>query len=221
MSRADENDGGANGQCPGGAYCSTRDGSPSENGNGAGEAKGKPCAGCVGRAGNKKPQGQMPDSSDGNAGYECDRNHGIGEGNPAHTGCTEDQGGDEQPSEPGTPGQPMTPSEPETPSEPGQPVEPSTPGSPEGPVRPGNPGGFGQATPPEGPTVPGFVEDVRVPETTAPAAPVNRAAPSLHGASVLPQTGAPAMTGMLLAGAGLAGAGGILLTRVRRSRSTR
>jgi len=88
LSRADLNTGGANGQCPGGPYCSTRDGSPSLNGNGNGVANGEPCAGCVGKADNKNPQGQMPNGSDHNAGYECDRNHGIGASNPAHTGCT-------------------------------------------------------------------------------------------------------------------------------------
>src|SRR5436190_8509958 len=88
LSGADENAGGANGQCPGGPYCSTRDGSPSGNGNGNGNAVGKPCAGCVGKADNKNPQGQMPNGSDHNAGYECDTNHGIGRTNPAHTGCT-------------------------------------------------------------------------------------------------------------------------------------
>ena len=88
VSNADSNSGGANGQCPGGAYCSTRDGSPSMNGNGGGKATGKPCAGCVGKADNKNPKGQAPDGSDHNAGYECDRNHGIGRTNPAHTGCT-------------------------------------------------------------------------------------------------------------------------------------
>jgi hypothetical protein len=88
ISTADANLGGANGQCPGGPYCSTRDGSPSLNGNGNGAALGKPCAGCVGKADNKNPAGQMPNGSDPNAGYECDRNHGIGRTNPAHTGCT-------------------------------------------------------------------------------------------------------------------------------------
>src|SRR3954452_12598883 len=87
-SNAAQNPGGANGQCPGGPYCSTRDGSPSGNGNGNGKATGKPCAGCVGKADNKNPKGQMPGGSDHNAGYECDRNHGIGRSNPAHTGCT-------------------------------------------------------------------------------------------------------------------------------------
>src|SRR3954452_3060111 len=74
LSNADQNAGGANGQCPGGPYCSTRDGSPSGNGNGGGNATGKPCAGCVGNADNKNPKGQLPDGSDHNAGYECDRN---------------------------------------------------------------------------------------------------------------------------------------------------
>jgi hypothetical protein len=87
LSTADQNSGGANGKCPGGPYCSTRDGSPSLNGNGVGNAIGKPCAGCVGKADNKNPPGQYPNGSDPNAGYECDRNHGIGRTNPAHTGC--------------------------------------------------------------------------------------------------------------------------------------
>src|SRR4051794_14031176 len=92
VSNADQNSGGANGQCPGGPYCSTRDGSPSGNGNGGGKATGKPCAGCVGKADNKNPKGQYPNGSDHNAGYECDRNHGVGRSNPAHTGCTSTPG---------------------------------------------------------------------------------------------------------------------------------
>ena len=88
LSNADQNPGGANngGNCA--PYCSTRDGSPSENGNGGGKATGKPCAGCVGRADNKRPEGQLPTAAtDGNRGYECDDNKGIGKGNPAHTSC--------------------------------------------------------------------------------------------------------------------------------------
>ena len=77
----------ANGQCPGGPYCATSVGSPSLNGNGNGNAVGKPAAGTVGKADNKNPQGQMPNGSGLNAGYECDTNHGIGRTNPAHTGC--------------------------------------------------------------------------------------------------------------------------------------
>jgi len=88
LSTADQNSGGANGQCPSGAYCSTRDGSASANGKGDGKATGKPCAGCVGKADNKNPQGQKPNGTDANAGYECDRNQGIGQSNPAHTSCT-------------------------------------------------------------------------------------------------------------------------------------
>ena len=68
-------------------YDSTCDGSASQNGNGGGNATGKPCAGCVGAADNKNPQGQLPDGSDHNKGYECDENKGIGKTNPAHTGC--------------------------------------------------------------------------------------------------------------------------------------
>jgi hypothetical protein len=74
----------------GGPYDSTCDGSPSGNGNGNGQATGKPCAGCVGNADDKNPKGQYPNGTDHNAGYECDRNHGIGRTNPAHTGCTQD-----------------------------------------------------------------------------------------------------------------------------------
>jgi hypothetical protein len=83
-SNADFTGNGANDHGP---YDSTRDGSASGNGNGNGNANGKPCAGCVGKADNKNPPGQMPGGSDPNAGYECDRNHGIGQTNPAHTGC--------------------------------------------------------------------------------------------------------------------------------------
>lgn len=70
-----------------GPYDSTCDGSPSENGSGTGGAGGRPCAGCVGNADDKNPPGQLPGGGDPNAGYECDRNHGIGQGNPAHSGC--------------------------------------------------------------------------------------------------------------------------------------
>jgi hypothetical protein len=85
-SNADFTGNGANDDGP---YDSTRDGSPSGNGNGGGSATGKPCAGCVGKADNKNPPGQMPGGSDPNNGYECDGNSGIGKTNPAHTGCTE------------------------------------------------------------------------------------------------------------------------------------
>ena len=93
LSGADQNTGGANGQCSGtdnGIYCSTRDGSASQNGVGDGNAYGKPCAGCVGAADNKNPPGQEkqdPAETFPNNGYECDNNQGIGVTNPAHTGC--------------------------------------------------------------------------------------------------------------------------------------
>ncbi|MDX6288119.1 MAG: hypothetical protein QOG53_3604 [Frankiales bacterium] len=90
LSNADQNSGGANGQCPGATYCSTRDGSASQNGNGNGNANGKPCAGCVGKADNKNPPGQEKQDPAGtfpNNGYECDNNNGVGKTNPAHTGC--------------------------------------------------------------------------------------------------------------------------------------
>ena len=57
------------------------------NGNGQGDATGRPCAGCVGSADDKYPPGQAPGGSDANNGYECDGNSGIGKTNPAHTGC--------------------------------------------------------------------------------------------------------------------------------------
>jgi hypothetical protein len=77
-----------------GPYDNTCDGSPSGNGNGNGKATGKPCAGCVGNADDKNPPGQNPNGTDHNAGYECDRNHGIGRTNPAHSGCTTDNPGE-------------------------------------------------------------------------------------------------------------------------------
>jgi hypothetical protein len=81
----------------GGPYDNTcpSDEGPAPNGNGGGKASGKPCAGCVGNADDKNPgaasgKGQYPNGSDHNAGYECDRNNGVGKGNPAHTGCDPD-----------------------------------------------------------------------------------------------------------------------------------
>ena len=82
-----------------GPYDNTCDGSPSGNGNGNGQATGKPCAGCVGNADDKNPKGQYPNGSDHNAGYECDRNHGIGRTNPAHTGCRQPETGVTPPAE--------------------------------------------------------------------------------------------------------------------------
>jgi hypothetical protein len=85
-STADDNGTGANVNGP---YDSTRDGSASENGNDGGNATGKPCAGCVGKADNKNPPGQQPGPEDHNNGYECDGNNGIAKTNPAHTGCVD------------------------------------------------------------------------------------------------------------------------------------
>jgi hypothetical protein len=85
QSNADSNGTGANTTGP---YDSTRDGSPSGNGNGDGVATGQPCAGCVGKADNKNPLGQLPvPENHNNNGYECDGNNGIAKTNPAHTGC--------------------------------------------------------------------------------------------------------------------------------------
>lgn len=73
-----------------GAYDSNYQGLPSGNGYGsAAEHAGDhlPLAGSVGKADDKNPPGQLPDGSDANAGYECDTNGGVGQTNPAHTGC--------------------------------------------------------------------------------------------------------------------------------------
>lgn len=72
----------ANNGC--GDYCSAP-GAPSGNGNGGGQASGRPAAGTVGEADDKNPRGQFRNGGDHNNGYECDGNHGIARGNPAHT----------------------------------------------------------------------------------------------------------------------------------------
>lgn len=64
---------------------------PSANGNGKGHAYGRPAAGSVGNADTKNPPGQLPGPQDNNKGYECDLNSGIAKGNPAHTGCSDDE----------------------------------------------------------------------------------------------------------------------------------
>jgi uncharacterized repeat protein (TIGR01451 family) len=94
LSTADQNTGGANGDCitdPKGIYCSTTDGTASGNGNQeTGTHTGEPCGGCVGSADNKNPPGQETSDPSGtfpNNGYECDNNNGIGQTNPAHSGC--------------------------------------------------------------------------------------------------------------------------------------
>lgn len=74
--------GGANTSCS--AYAPNNVGAPSGNG----VATTQPGAGTVGKADSKCPPGQLPDGSDANAGYECDTNQGVGQTNPAHTGCT-------------------------------------------------------------------------------------------------------------------------------------
>ena len=61
--------------------------------SGNGNATNQPAAGTVGNADSKNPPGQAPDGSDGNNGYECDGNQGIGQTNPAHSGCGDTSGG--------------------------------------------------------------------------------------------------------------------------------
>ena len=62
-------------------------GQPSGNGKSTDNNGNRPCAGCVGKADYKNPPGQLPDGSDHNKGYECDKNEGVGQMNPAHSGC--------------------------------------------------------------------------------------------------------------------------------------
>ena len=50
----------------------------------------RPADGSVGRADDNAPHGQS--AGDHNKGYECDDNHGVGDGNPAHTGICETDG---------------------------------------------------------------------------------------------------------------------------------
>ena len=213
ISNADSNDGGANGQCTEGEsesegpYCSTRDGSASENGNGGGEASGKPCAGCVGKADNKNPQGQKPNADeDGNNGYECDDNNGIGKGNPAHTACTDD--GTTPADEPGNSDETGKPDEPGNPDQPGNPDEPDVVAGADSP-----------------PAVAGVeiagVELEAQPNaeqtTTVAAAQAARTAPM-----ALPQTGAPdSLLMLLLAGLGMTGIGGMTLLYRRRTATSR
>ncbi len=80
---------GANQEC--GAYC-PNPGAESMNGNGGGNATGRPAAGTAGNADSnpadsKYPPGQAENGGDANNGYECDGNNGIAKGNPAHTAC--------------------------------------------------------------------------------------------------------------------------------------
>jgi LPXTG-motif cell wall-anchored protein len=142
-SNADRTDRGANaGTCSGDqrdhAYCSTRDGSPSQNGVGDGKATGRPAAGSVGKADNKNPKGQYPDGSDRNAGYECDRNQGIGQGNPAHTGCVVDEKPKPKPDEPKKPKDKKPGEKPDKPKKPGDKKPGDKPKKPgEKPEKPG------------------------------------------------------------------------------------
>ncbi|HET6965954.1 MAG TPA: hypothetical protein VFH58_14360, partial [Acidimicrobiales bacterium] len=101
-SNADQHNTGANDTSSSNQYTSNRSGLPSGNGSGNGQASGKPCAGCVGKADNKNPQGQYPNGSDHNNGYECDGNKGIGQTNPAHTGCSKPTTPTTQPPSPTT-----------------------------------------------------------------------------------------------------------------------
>src|SRR3954453_21329161 len=78
----------------GGPYDNTCPAGDSQNGKSTNNNSSKPCAGCVGNADDKNPgaqkgtNGQYPNGSDHNAGNECDTNQGIGQSNPAHTGCS-------------------------------------------------------------------------------------------------------------------------------------
>lgn len=193
VSTADQNTGGANGQCSDtesletGDYCGTdRTNKASGNGEGDGAAVGKPYQAHKGKADNKNPPGQVDNTRDN--GYECDGNKGIAKGNPAHTTCVTTTGGGGG----GGGGGGFTP-----------------PGPP--PVTPPSIGGVDTVVPPEvTPPVKG-VELYRPPAQAPEAAP----AQALPGAAVLPATGAaPATTALSALAFGMLALGsGVLLYR--------
>jgi hypothetical protein len=105
-------------------------GQPSGNGKSEDNNGKRPCAGCVGNADAKNPPGQMPGGSDGNAGYECDRNQGVGKTNPAHSGCG--PGPSAPPEQP--PKQPPGDGPPKQPPGGGPPEQPPAGGAPQQPA---------------------------------------------------------------------------------------
>jgi hypothetical protein len=212
-SKADFSGHGANKHGP---YDSTRNGAPSMNGNGKGKAVGKPCAGCVGKADNKNPKGQMPNGSDRNAGYECDRNHGIGRTNPAHTGC-------QAATSPPPPGGSSTPPPP-PPGGSSTPPPPPPGGSSTPPPPP--PGGSSTPPPAGGSSTPPPGGSFGPPPGSAPP-PVGKTGPPSHALHSVPSqpttpptslssTGAPIGRTVLAAMALIVIGGGLLLTGRRR-----
>ena len=184
-----------------GPYDSTRDGSASQNGNGNGKAVGKPCAGCVGKADNKNPPGQLPGGSDNNAGYECDRNHGVGRSNPAHTGCT-----------PSTTPPSTGPSTPSSPPGGGSSTPPngggsSTPPNGGGSTSPGTPPGHGKPSAPSSGSSSSASQSSEaagpVPSSTAPQPGSPNATGNVTLPSSLAHTGAGATPGLVAAGIAL------------------
>jgi hypothetical protein len=211
-SRADKNNTGANTTSPTNPYRSTRSGLPSFNGSGKGNATGRPCAGCVGKADNKDPLGQQPNGTDHNAGYECDRNQGIGKTNPAHTGCTS---GSPTPTPTTPPGRPPTTPPPSSPTSP-----PSPPTSPTTPITPSP----SPTTPPHlaaqvTTAAPATSSPTGTQPAATPGAPVPRVATSGH----LAFTGSD-LIGEATAGLAALGLGGLVVRGARRrsgSRKTR
>ncbi len=217
-----------------GAYDSTCDGSPSENGNGDGAATGRPCAGCVGNADDKNPPGQYPDGSDPNNGYECDGNSGIGKTNPAHTGCTTSVAVVPTPTPPPAVTVVTTPAPTPTPFTPPGQVKtppPPPPFTPPGQVKtPPPPKGPPTAPPPAGtvppPTVPPTVlPSVLTPAPENPEGPpggTRQASPPPAVAAVqtpqgetLPFTGDRAALPLMAAGLLLAAGGALMLVTGR------
>jgi hypothetical protein len=132
------NSGHGNGANQPGPYDPNGVGRPSGNGNSEHNNGNRPCAGCVGNADDKNPPGQLPGGSDGNAGYECDRNQGVGKTNPAHSGCGPAAPPEEPPGgEP--PNQPPGGEPPEQPPSGGPPKQPPSGGPPEQPPSGGPP----------------------------------------------------------------------------------
>jgi hypothetical protein len=91
-----------------GPYDPSGVGEPSGNGRSESNNGKRPCAGCVGKADDKNPPGQLPGGSDRNRGYECDQNQGVGKTNPAHSGCGAKPGGQPPLGPPREEGQPPT-----------------------------------------------------------------------------------------------------------------
>lgn len=211
-----------NGANTSGSYDPNCDGGPSQNGNDGGRASGRPCEGCVGNADDKNPPGQAPDGTDGNSGYECDGNHGIGGENQPHANHSPLQRDRSNPAHTNncpSPPPPCPPRQCPPPCPPAQCPPPCPPGQCPPPIIcPPGPG----PCPPPPICVPGTKPCPNL--TTHPASPSPTPPPVCVGddcppppvckTNCLPITGAE-LGGFIAAGCGLIGSG-FALTRARR-----